>query len=112
MKNSNSGMAYHSDSEIGKEIEGFKKICQEMINLKARKSGDYGQTWRIFGLNGTYAEIGRKFSRLWINKNKPKEEINNEMLRDTLIDLAVYAIMSVQLIDDNDTGDKIEQLLK
>ena len=90
-----------------KEIDGFKKIVDEMVALKIRKAGDYGNTWRIFGLSGLYSEIGRKFSRLWINKNRPKKEINNEMVRDTLIDLAVYSIMSIQLIDENDTEDKV-----
>ena len=93
------------------EIDGFKKVCEEMIALKIRKAGVYGQTWRIFGLNGTYAEIGRKFSRIWINKSKQTSEIDFETLRDSLIDLAVYSIMSIQLIDENDIEDKIYKIL-
>lgn len=94
------------------EMDGFKKICEEIIALKTRKAGVYGNTWKVFGLPGLYAEIGRKFSRIWINKSRDPKEIDFETLRDSLIDLAVYSIMSVQLIDEKDIHDKIEQLLK
>ena len=46
-----------------------------------------------------------------IYKNK-KKKLNNEVLLDSYIDLAVYAIMAIQLINENDTEDKIEKLLK
>lgn len=93
------------------EIEGFEKVCNEMIALKKRKAGVYGNTWKVFGINGTFTEIGRKFSRIWINKNKDPKNIDFETLRDSLIDLAVYSIMSIQLIDENDIEDKMYKLL-
>lgn len=95
-----------------KEIDGFVKIVNEMIALKNRKAGTYRNTWKVFGLPGLYAEIGRKFSRIWINKSKQPEEIDFETLRDSLIDLAVYSIMSVQLIDEGETEDQVLKLLK
>lgn len=94
------------------EIDGFKKICDEMIALKGRKAGDYANSWRALGINGLNYQIARKFTRIWINKDKKDAELNNEMLRDSYIDLAVYAIMSVQLIDEDDKDDKIDQVLK
>ncbi len=94
------------------EIDGFKKIVDEMIALKARKAGDYGNSWKCFGLPGLYAQIGRKFSRIWLNKDKKPEEINNEMFRDSLMDMAVYCIMSMQLIDSGETEDMIISSLR
>ncbi len=93
-----------------KELDGFKKIVDEMLALKARKAGDYGQSWKCFGLQGLYSQIGRKFSRIWLNKDK--KEVNNEMFRDSLMDMAVYCIMSMQLIDEGETEDLIIKALK
>jgi len=95
-----------------KEIDGFEKICQEIISLKKTKSGDYANSWRALGLQGLYYQIARKFTRLWINKDKNSKELNHEMLEDTLTDLAVYSIMAKQLIRENDTEDKINKILK
>ena len=92
-----------------KEIDGFIKVCNEMIVLKTRKAGDYGNAWRVGGIQPLFVEISRKFYRILINKNK--ETLNNETLRDSLIDIAVYAIMSIQLIDEKDTEDKIYKIL-
>ena len=92
------------------EIEQFNKILSEIAELKEKKSADYKSTWRVFGIQGLYAEIGKKFARIWVNKNK-KENLNYESLRDTLIDLVVYCVMTIQLLDDKDTEDKVEKLL-
>ena len=92
------------------EMDGFKKIIDEMVSLKERKAGDYGNSWKCFGLPGLYAQIGRKFSRIWLNKDK--KEMNNEMFRDSLMDMAVYCIMAMQLIDSGETEDLIIKSLK
>ena len=94
------------------EIAGFQKVIDEMVELKSRKSGDYANSWRALGLIGLLYQIARKFTRIWINKDKKDEELNFEMFRDSLMDLAVYSIMSIQLIDSKDTNDKIDDVLK
>jgi len=93
------------------EIDGFKRVVDEMIALKTRKAGCYGNTWKIFGLNGMLTELGRKFSRIWINKNRPAEEVDFETLRDSLIDNAVYSIMAIQLMDSGETEDQVFKLM-
>lgn len=89
------------------ELDGFKKIMTEMLALKTKKAGDYGDSWKCFGLPGLYAQIGRKFSRIWLNKDKKAHKINNEMFRDSLMDMAVYCIMAMQLIDSGGGEDMI-----
>src|ERR1035437_9218093 len=88
-----------------KEIDGFCKVVQEMLDLKYKKAGDYGNSWRAFGIQGLYAQIGRKFSRIWLNKDKSSEQLNCEMMRDSLMDNAVYSIMAIQLIDEGAAGE-------
>src|SRR4051812_12967612 len=94
------------------EMDGFRKIVAEMIELKEKKAGDYAGTWRAFGLPGLYAQIGRKFSRIWLNKDKPADAMNNEMFRDSLMDMAVYCIMSMQLIDEGGGDDIVIKALR
>lgn len=96
---------------MNEELDSFKKIVDEIVALKTRKANVYGNTWRVFGLNGLYAELGRKFSRVWINKSKADEDIDFETLEDSLTDLAVYSIMCKQLIREKDTKDKLLELL-
>lgn len=91
------------------EVDEFSAILREIINLKASKSGDYASSWRALGMKGLLYQIARKFTRIWINKDK--SQLNNETFRDSLIDLAIYSIMAIQLIDDKDTSDKIDDVL-
>jgi len=95
-----------------KELDGFNKVINEMLELKSKKSGDYANSWRALGLRGLLYQIARKFTRIWINKDKKDEELNFEMFRDSLMDNAVYSIMAIQLIDEKDTEDKIDDILK
>ena len=93
-----------------KEIEQFIKVINEIVELKTKKSQDYGNSWRLFGLQGIYYQIGNKFFRLW-NLFTKKKDPQNESLRDTLRDMAVYCIMAVQLIDSKQTESMIDKVL-
>lgn len=93
---------------MNQELKDFKKIALEIIALKTKKSKDYGNSWRIFGIDGIYYQIGNKFARLWKLKHKNPE---NESLIDTLKDLTIYTLMAIQLLESGQTEDKIEKLL-
>jgi len=95
-----------------KELEGFRKVVDELLSLKESKAGDYGNSWKVLGIDGLNYQLARKFCRIWLNKDKKSEELNNEMLRDSYIDLAVYAIMAIQLLDSDEKEDQILKLLK
>lgn len=98
--------------ENTKEINGFKIIMDEIFELKRKKAMDYGQTWRAFGLAGIYPLIGKKFGRIWLNKDKSETDLNFESMRDSLIDMVVYCVMCIQLMDERDTEDKIKKILE
>ena len=81
------------------KIERHKKICDELNNLYARKNHDYGDSF-----HATYLEEGMamprirlsdKFNRFKTLSRANKQEVNDESIRDTLIDLANYAIMTI-----------------
>lgn len=86
------------------EIAQFKKILDELLELKYRKSKDYSGSWKMFGLEGIMYQVMNKSMRIW---NLRKREPENESLRDSYIDLAVYAIMACQLIDNKETEPQI-----
>lgn len=94
----------YTKKDLDKEVKQFEKITQELIRMKRNKGADYGNSWSILGLQGVIYQIGSKFIRIWNLRDKPP---TNESLRDSFIDLATYAIMAVQLLDNKDTEPKI-----
>lgn len=97
-------------SKTNKELDDFQKVIDELISLKESKAGDYQNSWKVLGIEGLNYQLARKFTRIWINRNK--EKLNNEVLRDSYVDLAVYAIMCIQLLDSGEKEDKILEMLK
>ena len=78
------------------------EICKEINKLYKRKNADYGDSFAK-----TYEEYGpvmlairledklQRFKRLI----KAENQVKDESIRDTLIDLANYAIMGIIEID-------------
>lgn len=76
-----------------------KAICDEINALYERKNHDYGdsfhQTFEEEGMAMARIRLGDKFSRFKTLTRSDKQEVKDESIRDTLIDLANYAIMTV-----------------
>lgn len=81
------------------KIEKHKQICEEIHNLYVKKNHDYGDSF-----HATYLEEGMamprirlsdKFNRFKTLSRSNKQEVNDESIRDTLIDLANYSIMTI-----------------
>ena len=77
------------------------KVLEEMSMVLEKKSNDYGNSWKALGLKGLFCQIHSKYFRLknllWLNK---EQKVKNESVRDSLVDLANYCILSVALLDD------------
>lgn len=85
-----------------------KELCDELNTLYARKNHDYGDSFhKIFveeGLAMTRIRLGDKFSRFkTLSRISPsdstQQQVTDESIRDTLLDLANYAIMTVLELD-------------
>lgn len=89
-------------SEVGK-VQRHKILCEELNNLYARKNHDYGdsfhQTFLEEGLAMARIRLGDKFSRFKTLSRNTTQQVNDESIRDTLIDLANYALMTVLEMD-------------
>lgn len=85
-------------------IEQFKQIASNMIDTYSRKNHDYGnsfdQSLDNFGLIASAIRIGDKMNR-FESLIKKVAQVKDESLRDTLLDMANYAIMTIMWIDNN-----------
>lgn len=81
------------------KVQRHAEICKEINNLYERKNHDYGdnfhQTFAEEGMAMARIRLGDKFSRFKTLSRSGEQKVNDESIRDTLIDLANYAIMTV-----------------
>ena len=75
-------------------------IQKEALNLFQNKNNDYGDEFTTYGPVGVLVRIGDKINRLQHITNKQITLVNNESLRDTLIDLHNYSAMAIMLLDE------------
>lgn len=85
-----------------------RAICDELNALYEKKNRDYGDSFHLSFLDEGVAmariRLGDKLNRFkQLSKNPDSQSVNDESIRDTLIDLANYAIMIVlELEREND----------
>lgn len=85
------------------KVEKHQEICAELNELYARKNADYGDsfshTYAEYGMTVACIRLSDKLERLK-RLTKAEAEVKDESIRDTLIDLANYAIMTIMEMDD------------
>lgn len=83
----------------------FGKILSEMLNIYQRKNADYGnsfaETIREFGFIPAVARINDKLKRVKnMVKGREMNVIKDESLRDNLMDIAVYSVLTIIELDN------------
>ena len=81
-------------------VEQMKNVQEEALELFVKKNTDYGDAFATYGPVGVIVRMGDKIQRLMSISQNGVQFVNNESLRDTLIDLHNYSAMAVMLIDD------------
>lgn len=84
------------------QTEMHRKICEELTELYRKKNHDYGDSFHL-----SYAKWGLPMAAIRLEDKlnrfetliKAEREVKDESIRDTLIDLANYAIMTVMELD-------------
>lgn len=90
------------------KVQRHREICEKINDLYARKNHDYGdsfhQTFVEEGMAMARIRLGDKFNRFKTLSRSEEQKVSDESIRDTLIDLANYAIMTVLEMEvaDND----------
>ena len=85
-------------------------VQQEAFKL-CEKNAVYGDAFANYGPVGVIVRMGDKIQRL---QNITKNGVNfveNESIRDTLIDLHNYAAMAVMLMDEKEKEENIKNAL-
>lgn len=82
------------------KVDRHQALCKELNELYAKKNHDYGdsfhQTFLEEGFAMSRIRLSDKFNRFKALSRKDHERlVKDESLRDTLLDLANYAIMTV-----------------
>ena len=90
------------------KVQLHREVCEEINDLYARKNHDYGdsfhQTFVEEGMAMARIRLGDKFNRFKTLSRGGEQKVNDESIRDTLIDLANYAIMTVLEMEVADNG--------
>ena len=86
------------------ETNIFKAITNEMFDLYEIKNKNYGDSFskqfQEYGLTSVCIRLEDKLNRLKsLNRQGDNANIDDESLRDTLIDLANYSVLSIMEID-------------
>jgi hypothetical protein len=88
-----------------KRVNQMTSVQLEAFNLFKKKNTDYGDAFATYGPVGVIVRMGDKIQRLVSVNNKGVSFVDDESLRDTLIDLHNYAAMAVMLIDEKKTNE-------
>jgi len=84
------------------EIEAHKRICEELRNIYIKKNAVYGdsfeKTFNELGIISAVTRIVDKVNRIKSLALGVKNEVSNESIEDTLLDLSNYAIMTLMEI--------------
>lgn len=81
-------------------VQQFTTVQNEARELFRRKNEDYGDAFATHGSIGVLVRIGDKLSRLMSIGSKSVTLVDDESVRDTLIDLHNYAAMAIMLLDE------------
>jgi hypothetical protein len=81
-------------------VNQMKSIQTEGLKLFERKNKDYGDAFARYGTVGVLIRMGDKISRLQSITKSGITLVDDEQIRDTLIDLHNYSAMTIMLLDE------------
>ena len=85
------------------KVDRHKELCQLLNGIYARKNADYGdsfgKTFEEEGFAMSRIRLSDKLNRFKTLSRGAEQKVNDESIRDTLMDLANYALMTVLEMD-------------
>ena len=81
-------------------LNQMMRVQREAFSLFKKKNEDYGDAFATFGPVGVIVRMGDKINRLTSVTKNGVNLVDNESLRDTLIDLHNYSAMAIMLLDE------------
>ena len=83
-------------------VEQLETVQKDALELFKKKNTDYGDAFAKFGVIGVLMRIEDKIQRSLSISKKNITMVNDESIRDTMIDLHNYAAMAIMLLDENE----------
>ena len=80
----------------------MQAVQKEAFETFLKKNKDYGDAFATYGPIGVIVRIGDKISRLTSVTNSGINFVEDESIRDTLMDLHNYSAMAVMLLDEKE----------
>lgn len=81
------------------KVEKHRQICNELTDLYERKNHDYGdsfgKSYKEYGMTMACIRLEDKLNRLKALTKSGVQQVSDESICDTLVDLANYAIMTI-----------------
>ena len=81
-------------------VEQLKKIQEEALELFTKKNADYGDAFAKYGVIGVLMRIEDKIQRSMSITKNGVNLVNDENIKDTLLDLHNYAAMALMLLEE------------
>ena len=102
------------------KVERHMDICKGLNEIYEQKNHDYGDSF-----HDTFVEEGMAMARIRLSdklgrfkklsKADSEQKVNDESIRDTLLDLANYAIMTVMemdILDEEEAKETLKETVK
>ena len=83
-------------------VKQLENVQSEARALFARKNADYGDAFANYGPVGVLVRMGDKLARLQSVTKNGITLVNDEKIRDSLIDLHNYSAMAIMLLDEGE----------
>ena len=81
-------------------LDQMKAVQTEALALFEKKNQDYGDAFANYGTIGVLVRLSDKISRSVSISKSSVTLVQDESMRDTLIDLHNYAAMAIMLMDE------------
>ena len=90
----------YSEMSSSSRVEQMKEIQLEALELFTKKNIDYGDAFAKYGVIGVLMRIEDKLQRSMSITKNGVNLVNDERIRDTLLDLHNYSAMALMLLDE------------
>ena len=81
-------------------VEQMQKVQANALELFTKKNADYGDAFAKFGVIGVLMRIEDKLQRTMSITKNGVNLVNDEKIKDTLLDLHNYAAMGLMLLEE------------
>ena len=83
-------------------VSQIRNIQNRALQLFKKKNADYGDAFATYGAVGVIVRMGDKISRLSSIDNSNITLVNDESMKDTLMDLHNYSAMALMLLEEDE----------